>query len=202
MDSFDKSHRSDHVQRDYRSNRGADQAARFDDPRADRVQRCHAERPGACIPGRCLPMLRKAVSGSGEHRAGPGGQGGFSRPIAAHRETRHRLLDLRAQSTKELPVVNHTQAAHPLAHSIHQEPQTHRESSGSLTPRQHEVLQAVADECIRRDVLLGVYEPPLLNGRDVIWTLRGLVLRGLVHLQPIGPLRLTTRGRRTLDSCR
>jgi hypothetical protein len=96
MDSFDKSHRSDHVQRDYRSNRGADQAAGFDDPRADRVHRCHAERPGACIPGRCLPMLRKAVSGSGEHRAGPGGQGGFSRPIAAHRETRHRLLDLRA----------------------------------------------------------------------------------------------------------
>jgi len=76
-----------------------------------------------------------------------------------------------------------------------------RPRSGLLpTPRHYEVLGAVADQRIRRDVLLGRLEPHLLNGRDVIWTLRGLVLRGLVQLQPIGPPRLTTRGRQTLDS--
>ena len=73
-------------------------------------------------------------------------------------------------------------------------------SPALLTPRQHEVLRAIADERIRRDLLLGTLEPHLLNGHDVIWTLRALVIRGLVLLQPIGPPRLTTRGRRTVDS--
>jgi hypothetical protein len=68
------------------------------------------------------------------------------------------------------------------------------------TGRHYEVLQAVADQRIRRDPLLGSFEPYLLDGRDVIWILRGLVLRGLVQLQPIGPPRLTACGRRTLDS--
>jgi hypothetical protein len=72
----------------------------------------------------------------------------------------------------------------------------------SLSSRQWEVLQAVADERIRRDVLLGTYEPHLLDGLDVIWTLRELVLRRLVQLQPIGPPHLTPRGRRFHRSLR
>ena len=77
---------------------------------------------------------------------------------------------------------------------------TARTGRRPLSPRQYKVLQAVADQRIQRDTLLGTLEPHLLDGDDVIWTLRGLVIRGLVQLQPIGPPRLTRRGRRTLDS--
>jgi len=70
---------------------------------------------------------------------------------------------------------------------------------GPLSARQYEVLQAVADQRIRRDILLGTLEPHLRDGHDVIWTLRALVVRRLVQFQPIGPPRLTARGRRTLD---
>jgi hypothetical protein len=76
------------------------------------------------------------------------------------------------------------------------------DSTEPLSPRQWEVLQAVADERIRRDVLLGPYEPHLLDGLDVIWTLRELVLRRLVQLQPIGPPHLTPLGRRFAGSHR
>ena len=69
-----------------------------------------------------------------------------------------------------------------------------------LTRQQSEVLQAVADQRIHRDVLLGTLEPHLLSGHDVIWTLRALVILGLVQLQPIGPPRLAARGRRRVDS--
>ncbi len=69
-----------------------------------------------------------------------------------------------------------------------------------LSPRQYLVLQAVADHRIQRYVLLGTYEPHLLDGKNVIWTLRALVVRSLVQLAPIGPPQITRRGRRTLDS--
>ena len=69
-----------------------------------------------------------------------------------------------------------------------------------LRPRQYLVLQAVADHRIQRSVLLGTFEPHLLDGKNVIWTLRALVVRGLVQLAPIGPPQITRRGRRTLDS--
>jgi hypothetical protein len=92
-------------------------------------------------------------------------------------------------------VVSPAQAPHPVGRPLREDSPTPRPGgSGSLTPRHYEVLQAVADGRIRRDLLLGLYEPHLLNGRDVIWTLRGLVLRRLVQLQPIGPPRLTARG--------
>ncbi len=63
-----------------------------------------------------------------------------------------------------------------------------------LTARQAEVLEAVAQERIERGLVLGTLEPHLLEGRDVIWTLRALVIKGLVQLQPIGQPRLTDRG--------
>ncbi len=63
-----------------------------------------------------------------------------------------------------------------------------------LTDRQAEVLQAVADERIERGLVHGTLEPHLLEGQDVIWTLRALVIKGLVQLQPIGRPLLTDRG--------
>ena len=63
-----------------------------------------------------------------------------------------------------------------------------------LTDRQAEVLQAVADERIERGLVHGTLEPHLLEGQDVIWPLRALVLKGLVQLRPIGRPRLTDRG--------
>jgi hypothetical protein len=68
-----------------------------------------------------------------------------------------------------------------------------------LTPRQYQVLQAVADGRIARGWLLGDLEPYLFQDRDVIGVLRGLVLRRLVLLAATGPPRLTRRGRRVLD---
>ena len=63
-----------------------------------------------------------------------------------------------------------------------------------LTARQESVLWAVAAERIERGLVLGTLEPHLLDGRDVIWTLRALVIKGLVQLQPIGQPRVTDRG--------
>lgn len=68
-----------------------------------------------------------------------------------------------------------------------------------LTAEQYRVLEAVADRQIVRGYLLGDFEPYLLDGRDVIRPLRGLVLRGLVRLRPIGPPDLTARGRLVLN---
>jgi hypothetical protein len=61
------------------------------------------------------------------------------------------------------------------------------------------VLQAVADGRVDRSLLCGRLEPHLLDGRDVIWVLRSLVLHGLVRLQPVGPPLITRRGRALLD---
>lgn len=63
-----------------------------------------------------------------------------------------------------------------------------------LTARQAEVLQAVAEERIDRGLVLGTLEPHLLDGHDVIWPLRALVMKGMVRLQPIGQPQLTDRG--------
>lgn len=68
-----------------------------------------------------------------------------------------------------------------------------------LSPRQSFVLQAVADGRVRRGILCGNLEPHLLGHDDVIWTLRLLVVRGLVRLRPIGPPDVTIRGRAMLD---
>ena len=63
-----------------------------------------------------------------------------------------------------------------------------------LTSRQAQVLQAVAEDRVQRGIVLGTLEPHLLDDQDVIWTLRALVVKGLVQLQPIGRPRLTDRG--------
>ena len=105
--------------------------------------------------------------------------------------TIHHLLDRLPGSQREestpparAPGTPHTPAA--AAESFSPTP---------LTPQQKEVLQAVADQRIHRDVLLGTLEPHLLSGHDVIWTLRALVIRGLVqlHAAPAEPAN-TTRG--------
>jgi hypothetical protein len=63
-----------------------------------------------------------------------------------------------------------------------------------LTTRQAEVLHAVAEDRVQRGIIFGTLEPHLLDDRDIIWTLRALVVKGLVQLQPIGRPRLTDRG--------
>ena len=70
----------------------------------------------------------------------------------------------------------------------------------SLSPRQSEVMQAVADGREQRDLLGWTFEPYLLAGEDVVWTLRALTLRGLILFQPLGPPVITRRGRRALNS--
>ncbi len=55
--------------------------------------------------------------------------------------------------------------------------------------------RTAADRRIVRGYLLGDFELYLLDGRDVIRSLRGLVLQGVVRLRPIGPPDLTDRGR-------
>lgn len=68
-----------------------------------------------------------------------------------------------------------------------------------LPADQQHVLRAVADGQVSRGYLLGDLEPYLLGDREVVGVLRRLVLRGLVLLGPVGPPRLTTRGRRLLE---
>ena len=64
-----------------------------------------------------------------------------------------------------------------------------------LTSRQAVVLHAVVEDRVQRGIVLGTLEPHLLDNQDVIWTLRALVVKRLVQLQPIGGPRLTERGR-------
>ena len=94
--------------------------------------------------------------------------------------TIHHLLDRLPGSQREestpparAPGTPHTPAA--AAESFSPTP---------LTPQQKEVLQAVADQRIHRDVLLGTLEPHLLSGHDVIWTLRALVIRDWCNSNP------------------
>jgi hypothetical protein len=73
-----------------------------------------------------------------------------------------------------------------------------RRREPTLSAGEHAVLWAVALGRVRRDCLCGRLEPHLLDGRQVAWPLRRLVGRGLVMMQPIGPPRLTLRGRELL----
>ena len=69
-----------------------------------------------------------------------------------------------------------------------------------MPTRQLWVLLAVAAGTVQPDPLLD--NSYLLRGRSVSWTLSLLVLRRLVHLNPLlpGPPRLTRRGQDTLHS--
>ena len=69
-----------------------------------------------------------------------------------------------------------------------------------LSTEQYQVLSAVAHRRVRRDLLFGRLEPHLLDGRDIGWTLRLLVIRGLVVLHPVGPPECTRRGADLLRS--
>ena len=101
------------------------------------------------------------------------------------------LLDRLSGLHREEPTPPVNGPRNPIHHPLTRKP---------LTPHQHEVLRAVAGQRIHRDILHGTLEPHLLDGKDVPWTLRALVIRGLVQLQPIGPPRLTARRRRRVDS--
>lgn len=72
---------------------------------------------------------------------------------------------------------------------------------GWLTPRQWGVLWGIRNGLVSRDFLYGDLAPWLLGGRPVDWPLAGLVLRGLVRLDPLGwsPPALTGRGRQVVN---
>lgn len=70
-----------------------------------------------------------------------------------------------------------------------------------LSDRQWEVLVAVADGRVTRHVLCGEFEPYLLEGHAVDWTVRGLRLRGMVTMHRLGPPSITERGRRGIAEC-
>jgi hypothetical protein len=60
--------------------------------------------------------------------------------------------------------------------------------------RQHLLFWAVSEAWVRRGLTHGRLEPYLLDGQDVIWRLRGLLLRRLVIFHRLGPPTLTARG--------
>jgi len=88
--------------------------------------------------------------------------------------TIHHLLDRLSGLHREEPTPPVNGPRNPI----------HPLSPTPLTPHQHEVLQAVAEQRIHRDILLGTLEPHLLDGQDVTWTLRALVLGGSSNSNP------------------
>ena len=88
--------------------------------------------------------------------------------------TIHHLLDRLSGLHREEPTPPVNGPRNPI-HPLTRKP---------LTPHQHEVLQAVAGQRIHRDILLGTLEPHLLDGKDVPWTLRALVIRDWCNSNP------------------
>lgn len=71
-----------------------------------------------------------------------------------------------------------------------------------LPARQHLVLWAVSEGRVQRGLTDGGLEPYLLDGRDVVWPLRGLLMRGpWVMLHPLGPPMLTARAGPCWPTC-
>jgi len=70
----------------------------------------------------------------------------------------------------------------------------------SLSPRQWEVLQAVADGRVQRDLLGGTFEPYLLGRDHVVWT---VAVTDPARPDPVPAARppvITRRGWRALNS--
>jgi|SRR6186997_1352314 hypothetical protein len=76
-----------------------------------------------------------------------------------------------------------------------------REPQWAIRPRELEVLCAVRDGLVDRDLLYGDLAPWMLGTRPVSWSVTLLVLHGMVRLGAFGfgPPELTARGLRMLD---
>jgi hypothetical protein len=76
-----------------------------------------------------------------------------------------------------------------------------REPRWLIQPREREVLGAVRDGLVNRDLLYGDLAPWMLGARQVSWSVTLLVLHGLVRLGAfgLGPPQITARGLQMLD---
>ena len=70
-----------------------------------------------------------------------------------------------------------------------------------IQPREREVLRAIRDGLVDRDLLYGDLAPWMFGTRQVSWSVTLLVLHGLIRLGPFGfgPPQITARGLRMLD---
>jgi hypothetical protein len=71
-----------------------------------------------------------------------------------------------------------------------------------MKPRELEVLRAVGDGLVDRDLLYGDLAPWMLGTRQVSLSITLLIFHGLVRVGAFGfgPPQITARGRRMLDS--
>jgi hypothetical protein len=78
-----------------------------------------------------------------------------------------------------------------------------REPRWPIQPRERDVLRAIRDGQVNRDLLYGDLAPWMLGTRQVSWSVTLLVLHRLVRLGAFGfgPPQITTRGRWMLDGC-
>ena len=77
-----------------------------------------------------------------------------------------------------------------------------RQSRWRIQPRELQVLRAVRDGLVDRDLLYGDLGPWMLGTRQVSWSITLLILHRLVRLGTfgLGPPQITARGQRMLDS--
>jgi hypothetical protein len=76
-----------------------------------------------------------------------------------------------------------------------------REPRWRIQPRELEVLRAVRDGLVYRDLLFGDLAPWMLGTRDVSWSITLLVFHGMVRLGAFGfgPPEISAQGLRMLD---
>jgi hypothetical protein len=75
-----------------------------------------------------------------------------------------------------------------------------REPRWRIQPRELEVLRAIRDGLVNRDLIYGDLAPWMLGTRPVSWSVTLLVLHGLIRLGAFGfgPPQITARGLRVL----
>ena len=76
-----------------------------------------------------------------------------------------------------------------------------REPQWLIQPRELEVLRAIRDGLVDRDLQYGDLAPWMLGTRQVSWSVTLLILHGLIRLGAFGfgPPQITARGLRMLD---
>ena len=76
-----------------------------------------------------------------------------------------------------------------------------REPRWLIQPRELEVLRAIRDGLVDRDLQYGDLGPWMLGTREVSWSVTLLIVHGLIRLGlfGFGPPQITARGLRMLD---
>lgn len=76
-----------------------------------------------------------------------------------------------------------------------------REPRWLIQPHELEVLRAIRDGLVNRDLLYGDLAPWMFGTRQVSWSVTLLILHGLIRIGAFGfgPPQITARGLRMLD---